>query len=120
MDKSPPEEVARRVALGTFFGMFAFALLLCADRGPILAPFFPAGLLMGILTLVRHYNPAAKITGLSGGDINSMGYAVYVLMFVIFYNVRRWRYFWVACFILAGLLILNVSGCRAVGTPRIE
>ena len=120
MDKNKLPEVPRSFSLLTFLGMFAAAMFFVVLLGGvklgtlIFAPLFPLGLAFGVRDLIEHFRPNTKFENLKslGEALFVASYAVYIVIFVVFCSIRKWKWYWVTCTILACLLLLNISGCH--------
>jgi hypothetical protein len=100
-----PKQVKDSVAIITFLAMFGCAIL-CVSTDPkslIFVPMFPLGLFIFL---------AAGGSFLLVGISLVVSYAIYVVLFLAMLRAKKWTAFGAICFILAIVLLLNVSGCK--------
>lgn len=102
--RSMDDIVSRTKAVWTYIGMIAFAMVVSfpSPQGIIFAPMFPYGFAMFFRT---------ESEG-TGKVLPAVAYVIYLVLFFAFITLRTKKAFRIAVFVLAGVLLMNISGCH--------
>ena len=96
--------VSRSKAVWMYIGMIVFAMFLSfpSPQGIVYAPLFPYGFAMFFRT---------ESEG-TGKVLPAVAYIMYFVLFIVFITLRTKKAFRIAVFVLAGVLLMNISGCH--------